>query len=86
MEIDGNWVENTPRYLSKLPIAHTLQQPKTPLDTPKQPQAPPNTLHCLPGKALATSEHSLDSLRGIWVVKGWQGGLWEKWDVSDDVC
>ena len=56
MEIDGNRVENTRRYLSK--HAHTLQHPQNTPRYSKTAPGTPNTLPCLLEKALAISKHS----------------------------
>ena len=78
MYIDGNWVENTPRWLSK--PGYTLQHPQnTPGNSKNTPRHPKHT-PWPPGTALTTPKHSSDILRGIWVVKGCLGGLWRKWE------
>ena len=74
MYIDGNWVENTPRWLSK--PGYTLQHPQnTPGNSKNTPRHPKHT-PWPPGTALTNPKHSSDILRGVWVVKGCQGGLW----------
>ena len=63
----GNWWElrkNAPKYLSE--HGYTRQHYQNTPGHFTTPPGIPNTLTDVLGKALATSKHSSDSLRGIW--------------------
>ena len=73
MELDGNWVENTPRYLSKhgYTLEHPQNTPKTPMDTPKHPQAP--------------QTRSNVSQEQLWLFPYSHQTVWEAFGLSRDV-